>query len=60
MRGVFENLGLNTDRLQKNEEAFRGNPRNLTMCQEKINSQGIFFSDTADSLARQLAGLDIT
>ncbi|MEH2941329.1 sugar nucleotide-binding protein [Lachnospiraceae bacterium KK002] len=60
VRGVFENLGLNTDRLQKNEEAFRGNPRNLTMCQEKINSQGIFFSDTADSLARQLAGLDIT
>lgn len=52
---VFANAGLDTGRLQKNMEAFCGNPRNLCMCQKKINGYGIFFSSTAEGLSKTLA-----
>ncbi len=54
VRRAFADAGLDTGRLRKNEEAFRANPRNLAMCQEKINRHNIFFSDTADGMAKNL------
>lgn len=51
---VFEKLGFNTDRLEKNEEAFQTNPRNISMCQQKIKECGITFSSTEDGLLRNL------
>ena len=41
---VFSNVGLDVSRLCKNEEAFKANPRNICMCQNKIENCGIFFS----------------
>lgn len=52
---VFSNVGIAASRLRQNEEAFRINPRNLTMSQEKINQCGIFFSSTIESLSKNLA-----
>ncbi len=52
---AFSNAGLDTGRLEENKEAFRTNPRNLTMSQEKINQCGIFFSPTIESLSKNLA-----
>lgn len=52
---VFTNVGLSTDRLEKNEEAFGENPRNISICQKKINGWGIFFSSTVEGLSRTLA-----
>lgn len=49
---VFVNVGLDASRLRKNEEAFKVNPRNICMCQEKINKCGIFFSSTVNGLTR--------
>lgn len=54
MQEVFQKLGLNTDRLQKNEEAFQTNPRNITMCQKKIEECGISFPSTVNSLVENL------
>lgn len=51
---VFENAGLARNRLEENTEAFRENPRNLTMCQDKINQCGIYFSSTVEGLSRNL------
>ncbi len=55
VRQVFANTGLDTGRLGKNEEAFCENSRNLAMCQDKINQNGIFFSHTAEGLSQNLA-----
>ena len=55
--GVFKKAGLDTALLQKNEEAFRGNPRNISMSQDKINRCGISFSSTATGLLRNITGL---
>lgn len=52
---AFSNAGLDTGRLEENKEAFRNSPRNLTMCQEKINQCGIFFTPTIESLSKNLA-----
>jgi dTDP-4-dehydrorhamnose reductase len=52
---VFSGAGIDVGRLQKNEEAFRTNPRNLAMSQEKINRHGIFFSSTIEGLSRNLS-----
>lgn len=52
MYEVFENMHWDTDRLCRNEEAFKTNPRNLCMCQKKIESCGISFSTTAEGLLR--------
>ncbi len=54
VRQAFADAGLDPGRLGKNEEAFCGNPRNLAMCQEKINQNGIYFSSTAEGIARNL------
>lgn len=51
---VFANVGLDVSRLRKNEEAFIVNPRNICMCQDKINGCGIFFSSTVSGLSRNL------
>lgn len=47
---VFTKLGLDVSRLQKNEDAFRENPRNISMNQDKINKYGIRFSTTENGL----------
>ena len=47
---VFSEVGLDVRRLRKNEEAFKDNPRNLCMCQKKINECGIYFSSTSKGL----------
>jgi len=51
---VFRRLELNTERLKRNEEAFRSNPRNISMSTEKIGRYGISFPSTLDGLTRQL------
>ena len=51
---AFQKLGLNTDRLHKNEEAFQMNPRNISMCQHKIEECGIVFLSTEAGLLKNL------
>ncbi len=51
---VFRELGWNTDRICRNEEAFRENPRNLAMDQGKLAAAGIHFTDTKKQLVRNL------
>lgn len=51
---VFSNVGLDVSRLRKNEEAFKANPRNICMCQDKIENCGISFSTTVNGLSRSL------
>ena len=51
---VFDNIGLDTKNIQKNEEAFKDNPRNITMSQEKLMGCGINFSTTVGNLSRSL------
>lgn len=53
---VFAGLGLDVSRVRENREAFRDNPRDMTMKQEKINSFGIFFGDTVQTLIRNFSG----
>lgn len=50
---VFSNVGLDVSRLHKNKEAFKTNPRNLCMCQDKINGCGIYFSSTVEGLTER-------
>lgn len=49
---MFSNLGLDTGKLEKNEEAFAANPRNISMCPKKLNDNGIVFSSTLEALIR--------
>ena len=49
---LFESMKWDLDRLHKNEEAFKTNPRNLCMCQDKIESYGISFLTTTNGLLR--------
>lgn len=49
---VFSNVGLDVNRLRKNEEAFKTNPRNICMSQNKIAKCGITFSTTVNGLSR--------
>ncbi len=60
MRAVFSNRGWNADKILKNEAAFHDNPRNISMCQEKINNSGIFFTDTTEQIVRVLRGKCLT
>lgn len=53
---VFRRLGWGTERLYKNEEAFRDNPRNISMDTEKIRKLGINFSATAEGMTACLEG----
>lgn len=57
VREVFQRLDLDTDRLKRNEEAFRSNPRNISMSMEKIGRYGISFPSTLDGLTRWLASV---
>lgn len=50
--GIFSGLGLDTSRVAENREAFRENPRDMTMDQSAINGFGIFFTDTTQALIR--------
>ena len=49
---IFEGLGLDAGRVERNTEAFRDNPRDMTMRQDVLHSYGIFFPDTAQALIR--------
>ena len=49
---LFEKMNWDIRLLHKNEEAFKPNPRNLCMCQNKIEKHGISFSKTSDGLIR--------
>ncbi len=49
---VFSNVGLDVSRLRKNEEAFKDNPRNICMSQDRIAKCGITFSTTVNGLSR--------
>lgn len=49
---VFSNVGLDVNRLRKNEEAFKTNSRNICMSQNKIAKCGITFSTTVNGLSR--------
>ena len=51
---VFSELGLDTQRLQRNEDAFMNNPRDISMCQQKLNACGIYFSTTKDAMLRNI------
>lgn len=51
---VFTAVGLDTTRLQKNAEAFCKDPRNICMCQDKIQSYGITFTSTVDNLSKNM------
>ena len=51
---LFESMQWDTDRLCMNKESFKTKPRNLCMCQEKIENCGISFSTTANGLLRNL------
>lgn len=52
---IFAGLGLDTNRVQQNTEAFRDAPRDLTMNQTVLNSYGIYFTDTVAALVRNFA-----
>lgn len=54
---VFEKLGWDTAKVCINEKAFLDNQRNITMCQKKINEQGIYFKTTAEGLVEQLISI---
>ena len=47
---VFAGLGLDTRRVKENKEAFKDNPRDMTMNQEIVNGLGIYFTETAEAL----------
>ena len=49
---IFSDLGLDTKRVLENAEAFRGNPRDMTMKQDVLNQYGIYFTDTAEALVK--------
>lgn len=54
MISVFASINGDKGRIQKNEEAFADNPRNITMSQDKIKRCGIVFSSTAEGLVRNI------
>lgn len=49
---MFQELGWDKSCLEKNEMAFASEPRNISMCQKKLNDKGIFFSSSLDALVR--------
>lgn len=59
VRSAFLSAGLDPNRIQPDTEAFAANPRDITMCQEKINAHGIHFSSTEQGLADVLGKLSI-
>ena len=51
---LFEAVGIDTDLIHKNQEAFLTQPRNLTMSQEKIEQYGIKFLSTVSALINNM------
>ncbi|MCI9421676.1 MAG: NAD(P)-dependent oxidoreductase [Dorea sp.] len=49
---MFSELGWDTGRIKRNEDAFATAPRDISMNLEKINHNGIVFTSTLDSLVR--------
>ena len=49
---MFSELGWDTGRIKRNEDAFATAPRDISMNLEKINHNGIIFTSTLDSLVR--------
>ncbi len=56
---VFEELGWDQNMLEKNEEAFSNQPRNISMCQDKINAAGIYFTPTGEQIIKNLKNIVI-
>lgn len=57
VKDVFDELGLSTAWIEKNETAFADKPRNLTMDQEKISRYGIEFQDTKAAITKRFTKL---
>lgn len=56
LREIFARLGLDTQRVQENQEAFREHPRDIRVKQDAINDYGIRFSDTVEALVKNFQG----
>lgn len=54
MRMVFSGINKDCGRIKADLTAYAENPRNIAMNQEKLNSCGIFFSETVEGLVRTL------
>lgn len=54
---MVEDAGFNPGIIIRNDEAFKGNLRNITMSQKKINSVGIHFSPTIGGVSVKLKEL---
>ncbi len=55
VREAFRSLGFSTPLLAPNEEAFRPNPRNISMSLAKLKRHGIDFPSTFQALTKHLA-----
>lgn len=55
---MFTELGWDAGRLEKNEEAFASNPRNLSMSPAKLSQSGISFLPTLEALIRNGRNMD--
>lgn len=51
---MLEDSGFDSGIIIRNDEAFKGNLRNITMSQKKINSVGIYFLPTIDKVSAKL------
>lgn len=51
---MFSELGWDTGRLKKNEEAFASDPRDISMNLQKVEDNGIVFASTLDGLLRKI------
>lgn len=54
VREALCRAGYTAARLRRDEESFRANPRNISMCTDKIQACGISFPATLDALVEQL------
>lgn len=54
MQSVFTQLGFDSARIEKDEEAFKTCPRNLTMNLEKLHAFGIHFLSAQEALVKNL------
>ena len=51
---MVKQAGADSRIIIRNDEAFKGNLRNITMSQKKLNSVGIYFSNTIDAVTSKL------
>ena len=52
---MFAGLGLDSNRVKENLEAFKDTPRDMTLKQEIVNGYGIYFPDTTEALIANFA-----